>query len=752
MKAELSRCKKLISDGFSLITVSENKIPNIKWKKYQTEAMTEDEFDNFYNLPNTAGVGIITGHSDLEVIDVDLKVFATVPERETFWKELISFLKDNIYDFEQKFVIVKTRNAGYHIIYRCTKTTGNKKIAVLENMTEAVIESRGVGGYVWIYDNFVQGKGYNDVKYIDEEDREILWNCCQTFNYEKESFDYDVKKIEQEHYEADVKPWVDYNDKTDIWDLISSEFSIVKKLSTKIAIKRNGAKSPHSGYIFDNSRCMYLFSTGTIYPHEKLLTPFHVYTYQKFNGDFSAAAKQLYKDGFGSRVKREMPKKLKKEKKPEIKTDEFPIEVFPENLQKYIVEVKETLNASYDYLGSALLWVISLCIGNSMKIEIKKGWIEAGVVWIAIVGRAGIGKSHNIDAMVQPLSDLNKREIRRFAEQVKKYNDYKELTKKEKELEPEVEEPIKSQFIVGDITLESFFDYHEQNPNGIGILRDELSGWIKDLNKYREGSDLETYLSCWSNQQIILTRKMAKSAYVPKAFVPIMGGVQPKILSQVFTPENKDNGFIDRWLLCYPDMEVERYNDNEMSSEILEWYSEYIKGLYDNIKNNWVRKDEYDNQLPNIARFAPDAKKEWIRIFNKITDLQNSESENEYMKSILPKQKSYVARFALLLNCLYHYDQNIDPNTITVKSVTNAEKLSDYYIKMAKKNKMETMEDTEIRAAIKSSGKITAQEQFIAAYTQNPELNRSKMAENLNVSRSTIKNWIKQLEVANGGQ
>lgn len=752
MKAELSRCKKLISDGFSLITVSENKIPNIKWKKYQTDAMTEDEFDNFYNLPNTAGVGIITGHSDLEVIDVDLKVFATVPEREAFWKELTSFLKDNIYDFEQKFIIVKTRNAGYHIIYRCTKTTGNKKIAVLENMTEAVIESRGVGGYVWIYDNFVQGKGYNDVKYIDEEDRKILWHCCQTFNYEKESFDYDVKKIEPEHYEADVKPWVDYNDKTDIWDLINSEFSIVKKLSNKIAIKRNGAKSPHSGYIFDNSRCMYLFSTGTIYPHEKLLTPFHVYTYQKFAGDFSRAAKQLYQDGYGSRVKREMPKKLKREKKPEIKTDEFPIEIFPENLQKYIVEVKETLNASYDYLGSALLWVISLCVGNAMKIEIKKGWIEAGVVWIAIVGRAGIGKSHNIDAMVQPLSDLNKREIRNFAEQVKKYNEYKDLTKKEKEFAPEVEEPIKSQFIVGDITLESFFDYHEQNPNGIGILRDELSGWIKDLNKYREGSDLETYLSCWSNQQIILTRKMAKSAYVPKAFVPIMGGVQPKILSQVFTPENKDNGFIDRWLLCYPDMEVERYNDNEMSSEILEWYSEYIKGLYDNIKNKWVKKDEYDNQVPHIARFEPEAKKEWIRIFNKITDLQNSESENEYMKSILPKQKSYVARFALLLNCLYHYDQNIDPNVVTLKSIQNAEKLSDYYIKMAKKNKMETMEDTEIRKAIKNSGKITAQEQFIAAYTQNPELNRSKMAENLNVSRTTIKNWIKQLEVANGGQ
>ncbi|MBP8675151.1 MAG: DUF3987 domain-containing protein [Acetomicrobium sp.] len=120
--------------------------------------------------------------------------------------------------------------------------------------------------------------------------------------------------------------------------------------------------------------------------------------------------------------------------------------------------VKHTLNASIDYIGSSLLWVLSLCIGNAIKIEIKKGWVEAGDVWIAIVGRAGIGKSHNIDAMTFPLINVNKREIRRYAEQAKKYSEYRELSKKEKENVIEVEEPVKSQFIVGDITLESFFD------------------------------------------------------------------------------------------------------------------------------------------------------------------------------------------------------------------------------------------------------------------------------------------------------
>lgn len=749
MKTEISRCLKLLQDGFSLITVGENKIPNILWKKYQTEPMDADTFSNLYMLPTTNGVGIVTGYDNLEVIDIDLKVFTSTCERQNFWNELMSFIKDNISDFEHKFVIVKTKNAGYHILYKCKKVCGNKKIAVLQGMKQAVIESRGVGGYVWIYENFVQKNNYTEIREISEEDRDILWGCCKTFNHIEPTNDIHLNKIEKEHAQANVTPWMDYNEKTDIWNLISSEFTIVRKMNDKISIKRHGALSPHSGYIFNNSKCLYLFSTGTQYPHETLLTPFHVYTHQRHNGNFSAAAKELYTLGYGSRVKKEAPVELVNTELKELEVNDFPIDIFPEHIQGYILEVHKTLNASIDYLGSSLLWVISLCVGNAIKIEIKSGWVEAGVVWIAIVGRAGIGKSHNINAMTFPLNEVNSREVKRFSEQIKRYDEYKNLTKDEKKHAIEIEEPKKTQFIVGNITMESFFDHHEQNPNGIGIFRDELSGWIKDLNQYRQGSDLETYLSCWSNQQIILTRKVSKSAYVDKAFVPILGGVQPSILSLHYTPENKDNGFIDRWLLCYPELEIEKYNENEMSERLINWYSEYIIGFFDAIKNKFVKKDNYGKQEHFVSRFNDESKVEWIRIFNKITDLQNSETENEYLKSILPKQKSYVARFALLLQCLYSYDTGEECAVISKKAILNAEKLSDYFIKMAKKNKLETMEESDIRTAIKHSGKISAQEQFIVAYEQNPLLNKAKIAEQLNVSRMTISRWINELKQKN---
>ena len=88
-----------------------------------------------------------------------------------------------------------------------------------------------------------------------------------------------------------------------------------------------------------------------------------------------------------------------------------------------------------------------------------------------------------------------------------------------------------------------------------------------------------------------------------------------------------------------------------MSEELIQWYSNYIMSLFDNIRNMWIQYDEAGNTVPFLARWSKDANKEWKRIFNKITDLQNSETENEYMKSILPKQKVVCMQILALDEC-----------------------------------------------------------------------------------------------------
>ena len=754
---ELNKCFKLLDDGFSLITVGDNKIPNYSWKKCQSEQISKENFEKQYNykggirkgngdeMEATKNVGIVTGFDYLEVIDVDLKVFSTAKEQKDFWEEYLSLLKDNIFDFDDKFVVYKTKKNGYHILYKSKRAVGNKKIASLKGHTEAVIESRGIGGYVFLYDGKNQSEmTYKDVQFISDEDREILWSCSKTYDY-VELVEIEIPKKTKKEYSTDgLKAWDDYNDKTNIMDLISDQFTIVRNLKDKYLIRRNGATSPHSGYIFKDSGVMFLYSSGTTFEAEKAYTPFTVYAHLRHQDNLSSAASDLYQQGYGDRVKVEPSFDDEEIKAVENYEADFPIEIFPESVRNYIKICNKTLNNSIDYMGCSLLFLTSIIIGNSTLIEIKKGWKESANIWLALIGKAGVGKTPSISSITFPLEKANNKEIKKYIKDVMAYEEYMNLDKKEKDLVQEVHKPKKSQFIVNDVTLEALIELHNENKNGIGVLKDELAGFFKDMNKYREGGDKEHWLSSWSGKQINLNRKTAKSSFVERACLPILGGIQPSIMDTFYTDENKDNGFIDRMLFSYPEMNIDYYSEQEMKQEHLDWYDNYILRFYENTKKSIRFTDDWEID-PIIATFTPKAKDEFIRVQNKLTDSQNSDKENEYMKSMLPKQKAYMARFSLIINTLESLEnKQVFRDKIEVESVLKAEVLSDYFITMASKIKSNSLERVKTKGIVDS--KKSAYENFKAVYSSNTGMKKTELAEILNVSRVQIYNYIKKYE------
>jgi hypothetical protein len=756
-------------ENFSVITVGENKIPNFSWTKQQTKKLSVKELSERLDykggkkwtdkdgivreIKGTNGFGLVTGFEDLEVIDIDLKVFSTAKEQKEFWEEYIGYLSDNILDFEDKFVIYKTKNAGYHIIYKTKRVEGNLKIAKLQGHKEAVIETRGRFGYIFAYpDNKVSKKSYFEVDYISDDDREILMSFSKMYDY------IDVKPIEpkkekQEYQETDITCWEDYNNKTDIFDVIGNDFSVVGNLNKKYVIKRHGASSPHSGYVFKDSGCMYLFSTGTIYPHEKLITPFLAFCHRYYSGDISAGASELYKLGFGSRLKKAITEKTKSIELNEPLIEEynynkedlkFPIDIFPKPVQSYILECNSKLDSNVDYMGCSLLWLISVCIGNAIEIEVKRGWNENATIWISLVGKAGIGKTPSINNIIFPLQKINSREIKAYYKELEKFEFYDALPAKEKKEYPEVQKPVKKQFIANDITLEALIDLHQESDNAVGMFKDELAGWLKDMNRYRAGSDLEFWLSCWSGKSVSLNRLTRKGSFIDKPFIPVLGGIQPSILNSFYTEENKDNGFMDRMLLSFPDAKIELYNENELDYEILEWFKDNVVCFYDTLKG--IIKRNQDGIIESLtAKFSEDAKKEWMRIFNDISNFQNDDNENEYLKSMYPKQKSYIPRFALLIHVFDEFFSD-GGNTLLISkdSILKAEKLSKYFVATAKKVKINSVEVNNIKATAKKGTNNFEKLKFI--YDENPNFNRKQTAELLGISRQQIINLIKKIE------
>ena len=736
-----SYLRKLASEGFSIIPVTAEKIPTGKWEQYQKKARTPDQVEAL----NADMYGLVCGINDVECIDIDLKVIIGFQEQKSWWAEYLEFLRDNIEEFDAKVTIVKTMNAGYHILYRCFDVAGNTKIATLKGSSQAIIETRGAGGYVVLYDNYVTHRRYHDMAYITPEERQIIWEISRTYHY---TGDNATEEPKSGSFQTDgITPWQDYNAKFTALDLIQEDFDIVRNTKSSYIIRRHGASSPHSGYVYKDSGCMYLFSTGTIYPHEQLLSPFAIYAYKHHNGDMSEAARNLYQEGYGTRhvPKIDLPnQELIKEVK--VTRSIFPVDIFPVEIQGYIMESANTLGLSIDYMASSLMWMLSVIIGNSMRIEVKPGWTEVASLWIAVVGKPGIGKTPSINQMIFPLRKLNVREQKEFTRQYAKWREFEALDKKEKALAEYIEKPVNKQFLVGDITLEALVDLHEQNPNSIGIFKDELAGWFKDMNKYRQGSDLEFWLSSWSGTSISLNRKTSKSAFVDKPFIPVLGGIQPSVFDEFTTGENKENGFVDRILISYPELQVNYYNENSMDIKLLTWYDNFIIKFRDDIIREHLKFDDKGEILPVTIKFSPEAQQEWIRIHDSITDMQNSDDENEYMKSMLPKQKSYIPRFALLLNTIWsHLDKSYPGHVIHPDSVLRAEQLSHYFINMSKLVKQDVQEKSELMQAGKAGGNDKLS-MLRSMYESNPNFNRTTASELLGVSRTTVHNYIKSID------
>jgi DNA-binding transcriptional regulator YiaG len=134
-----------------------------------------------------------------------------------------------------------------------------------------------------------------------------------------------------------------------------------------------------------------------------------------------------------------------------------------------------------------------------------------------------------------------------------------------------------------------------------------------------------------------------------------------------------------------------------------------------------------------------------VRIHDKITNIQNSDDENEYMKSMLPKQKSYIPRFALLLNTLWSFDDTEYPcQQVQKESILRAEKLSEYFVNMAKLVKQDAREKTDLKNV--SKDKMSSFDKFKAMYEADKDLNKSVVAEMLDVSRRTVYDWVKKLD------
>src|ERR1017187_6798742 len=167
----------------------------------------------------------------------------------------------------------------------------------------------------------------------------------------------------------------------------------------------------------------------------------------------------------------------------------FPVEVFPRELQAYCRGVADAMLVPLDFVGASMLAVAGAAIGQSVNIEVKRGWTEAPLLFMILVAPPGKTKTPVLRAVVKPLTKADHRLREKSAEDHRRWEQAKNESRRNVLRPPdeidslsdykEPESPLPEQAppqlraIVKDVTRESLVIILADNPRGVLCDPDE---------------------------------------------------------------------------------------------------------------------------------------------------------------------------------------------------------------------------------------------------------------------------------------
>jgi len=706
--------------GCNIINLNNNKQAKRSWKQYQTEPVT--------SLEKSEAYGLVCGYSDIEAIDVDLKILCKdvkIPTHEELvsvdvkWKQILTQLKQSVYKFDDKVMIVKTKNLGFHIIYQAKNIEGNLKLAKDKN-NKALIETRGKGGYVAMYDDYVV-RDYTELRYLSEDDRNALIDACRSFN---EVVDAPVnenkyKKNKKEVIKGEILPIDDFKARVSTLDLLARKnWQILNEDAegrTRV-LRPNNPTSDTSGVVFKNGN-LYVFSSSTEFEVETPYNVFDVYRILYHNGDLKSAIKSISSQGYGSKQTLVESERI---------TNSFPIDVLPQIPREYFESLNKAQGMNIDFMATTFLTEVAGLLGNSKRLEIEYGRTVQMNMYSANVGNSGDGKTPASNYASKPFKSRDNVEVETYKNAIKKH-DYKS----------DLPKPINKSYMVNDLTPEMRFIKLQAIHRGIHQSVDELATIFEQGKKEDTSSVL---LSAWSNEDLKQERasENIKDRFVVKAGFSISGGIQPEVLYKNYD-DGKANGLMARFLFAFPEPKIVfRTKSRKARREAMvndDLYDDYVSKLFNDkgIKYfSW--KYDSDGRLINKPThvYTEEAEEYFMELTNKFKLYGIKSSTNSSMIAVLSKMEDYRAKFSLLLHIL-HGENDIE---VGVKYVKMAQKLCDYYLHCHNK----LFSDKSAKANLKdiaNDKRLNRTEKVLKA--QELGFSIKETSEALGISRSTVK-------------
>lgn len=626
------------------------------WERYQSTCATRAEIEAWFTTNRSLGIGLVcgavSGHLVLFEFD-DLGVYDRflVAASEAGLGPLVARIREG---YEEQ-----TPGDGIH--WFCRVPPGSAKTEALARRMGLdrndkpcalpLIETKGQGGYAIIAPSsggvhpsgkpyVLRSGGVGSITPITEAERDALWSLARSFT------EIEPPQPREEHVNADgkwlIRPGDDFNACADWRDILEPHgWEAVKERSEATLWRRPGgyeggwgASTNHGG-----RDLLHVWTTAAPpFQPDKSYAKFTAYALLNHDGDFRAAAAMLEAEGYGERhPQSEAAPSADAGADPGrqlVAVMPFPVEALPEPARAFVTAGAKALGCPPDFVALPLLAFIGAVAGNSRKLRLKHRFLVAPIFWIGVIGAPGTAKTPALDLSRGLVDALQKASWELYLAKLEEW-----LDEAPKERGPQ---PRPEHFFATDTTTEAIA-FALQKSRGLTVIHDELVGWVSGFDAYRKGGDRQTWLSLWSGQPLKPNRKTGEPIYIPEPVVCVTGGIQPDVLPDLAGEAARNDGFLSRFLLGWPNAAPSPWTEEVVSDDVVNAMAKVVIRL------------RVENLEPAVTHLSHAAYREWIGWFNEnVAAMANASG---LAAGWAAKAPVHLARIALALHLLAQSDE-----------------------------------------------------------------------------------------------
>jgi hypothetical protein len=337
----------------------------------------------------------------------------------------------------------------------------------------------------------------------------------------------------------------------------------------------------------------------------------------------------------------------------------MPMEVLPPAIVNYVCDQADLTGCDPGIIALGALVAAASCITDGIRLQPKRHdptWTESARLWVAFVGDPSTKKSPAISKAVRHVKRIDvgmaEANASAMADYRWQHDSWKEAKKADKNNPPpEPKPPALQRILVEDITVEALSDILKDNPRGVLVLKDELTGWFASMDAYKGGKagasmDRAKWLEAYNGGRQTVDRVNRGSVVVPNWSASIIGGIQPDMIRRVASAMGND-GLLQRFMVfCARPAQMDA--DHAPNMDAMRMFGEMFDHLValQPSANHVLLTEAAHQSRERVARYAK-------RLIDAI--------DHAHIQAWLGKWDGLYARLLLLYHVLECYEHGQHP-------------------------------------------------------------------------------------------